>query len=97
MRCLKQHGFSETDCGGAGTIMTDSAIVYKSQGYYGDMVVVKVAVEDFSSFGFDFVYQIVNNNTGNEVARVKTGMAFFDYDKGRIAKVPEKFLEVFGE
>jgi hypothetical protein len=29
--------------------------------------------------------------SGREIARVKTGLAFFDYAKKRIAKMPERF------
>lgn len=95
LRCMKGVGFSELDCGGAGTIMTDSVIVYKNQGYYGDVVIVKVAVHEFSNLGCDFTYLITNKKTGKELARVKTGIVFYDYVEGKVCAVPEKFREVF--
>ena len=97
LRCMKTAGFSEIDCGGAGTIMTDSVIVYKNQGYYGDVVEVQVAVCEFTNLGCDFMYLITNKETGKEVARVKTGIVFYDYSKGRVVAVPEKFKNAFGD
>jgi acyl-CoA thioesterase FadM len=76
LRCMKDVGFSELDCGGAGTIMIDSMIVYKNQGFYGDTIEVEVAVTDFSKLGCDFYYLLKSKNNGNEIARVKTGMVF---------------------
>ena len=33
--------------------------------------------------------------TGKEVARAKTGVVFFDYEKRRIALTPKEFKEKF--
>jgi hypothetical protein len=33
----------------------------------------------------------IGKQGGREIARVKTGLAFFDYAKTRIAKMPERF------
>jgi len=95
LQCMKSAGFSELDCGGAGTIMTDSVIVYKNQGYYGDIVEVKVAVCEFSNLGCDFLYLISNKKTGEELARVKTGIVFYDYKFGQVVAVPESFKKAF--
>jgi acyl-CoA thioesterase FadM len=95
LRCMKDVGFSELDCGGAGTIMIDSMIVYKNQGFYGDTIEVEVAVTDFSKLGCDFYYLLKSKNNGNEIARVKTGMVFYDYKEGKVVPVPEKFKQTF--
>ena len=96
LRCMNDAGFSgELDCGGAGTIMTDSVIVYKKQGYYGDIVEVQVAVCDFSNLGCDFMYLITNKKTGEELARVKTGIVFYDYKIGKVVTVPDVFRKAF--
>ena len=95
LRCMKDVGFSELDCGGAGTIMIDSMIVYKNQGFYGDTIEVEVAVTDFSKLGCDFYYLLKSKNNGNEIARVKTGMVFYDYKVGKVVPIPEKFKQTF--
>jgi len=91
IRFLKNWGFSEVDTAGAGIIMFDAALQYKSQGYHGDILIFDVSVENFIKNGCDFVFRIINKTNGNEIARVKTGIAFFDYDKNKMVPVPEKF------
>lgn len=94
VRFLNKFGYSELDVEGFGIIMSDSAIVYKSESYYGDLLRIDVAIDDFSKFGFDFIYKISNNDTKKEIARAKTGIMFFDYEKKKMVEVPEKFKTV---
>ncbi len=74
--------------------MFDAALQYKSQGYHGDILIFYVAVENFIKNGCDFLFKITNKVNGKEIARAKTGIAFFDYQKNKIVAVPEKFKEL---
>ena len=97
LRFLKQHNFSELNAGGAGIIMVDAAVQYKAEGFYGDIILVEVAVTDITGVGCDFVYRCTNKNSGTEIAVVKTGIVFFDYDKKKVVSIPEKFISVLVE
>ncbi len=88
---LSSHGFSEKDAGGAGIIMVDAVVVYRSESFYGDILTVAVAVVDLTAAGCDFVFRLTNRATGKEVARAKTGIAFFDYRSHSVVPVPEAF------
>lgn len=88
---LKNWGYSEVDTEGAGIIMFDAAIQYKSQGYHADVLVFEVTVNNFIKTGCDFIFKITNKSTGKEIARAKTGIAFFDYKINKLVPVPEKF------
>ena len=88
---LKNWGYSEVDTEGAGIIMFDAAIQYKSQGYHGDVLVFDVTVDNFIKTGCDFFFRITNKSNGKEIARAKTGIAFFDYKVNKLVSVPEKF------
>ena len=94
LRFLKQHNFAELNAGGAGIIMVDAAIQYKTEGFYGDIILVEIAVTDITGVGCDFVYRCTNKNTGTVIAVVKTGIVFFDYDKKKVVSVPEKFKTI---
>lgn len=85
VRFLKHLGYSESDVEGNGTIMIDAAIQYKSEGFYGDELIVEIAVNDFSGIGCDFVFRITNKNTLKEIALVKTGIVFFNYKKEKLS------------
>ena len=94
---LKANGFSELDVDGAGVIMADSVVVYKSEAFYGEVMVVDVTVAEFSRGGCDFFYRLLDKDSGREVARAKTGIVFFDYQARKTVAVPRKFKALFGE
>ncbi|MCX8105731.1 MAG: thioesterase family protein [Ignavibacterium album] len=94
IRFLKQFGYSEIDIEGSSIIMTDAAVQYKSQGYYGDILIVELTVDDIQKVGCDFYYRAINKLSGKEVAVGKTGIAFFDYHKNKITSVPENFIKL---
>lgn len=94
IRFLNQFGYSEIDIDGSSIIMTDAAIQYKSQGYYGDILSVELNVDDFNKFGCDFFYRATNKLKGNVIAIGKTGIAFFDYKKNKLTSVPEIFVQL---
>jgi acyl-CoA thioesterase FadM len=93
IRFLKSLGFSEMNAGGAGIIMSDAAIVYKSQAFHGDIVEITVGSGDFTRTGCDLYYRLVNRQTRKEVALAKTGVVFFDYQKNQVTEMPEAVKE----
>ena len=97
LRFLKQHNFTELNAGGAGIIMVDAAVQYKAEGFYGDIIIVEIAVTEITGVGCDFVYRCTNKNTGTVIAIVKTGIVFYDYDRKKVVPVPEKFISVLTE
>jgi len=91
VRFLKNLDYSESDIEGNGIIMIDAGVQYKSEGFYGDILLIQIGVMDFSKIGCDFVYKISNPNSKKEIALAKTGIVFFDYKNKKIVSVPEKF------
>jgi acyl-CoA thioesterase FadM len=79
--------------GPVGLIISDAAVVYKSESFLGDVLTCKIATADFHKYGFDLLYLLVNRSTGKEVARGKTGIVCFDYQKRKIALMPNVLLE----
>ena len=95
VRFLAHYGLSELDICGAGIIMADSVIVYKSEAFPGELLELAVTVTDFNRYGCDFVYRVTEKTSGREVARAKTGIVFFDYQQRAIQKVPQPFRDLF--
>jgi acyl-CoA thioester hydrolase len=75
--------------GSIGQLISDAAVVYKAESFLGDELIMQIAVDDFNKYGFDLLYKMSNKATGKEVARGKTGIVCFDYDKRKVASVPE--------
>lgn len=70
-------------------------IVYKSEVVYGDKLKFEVTADDFNKYGYDFFYKITSTETEREVARAKTGIVFFDYEKRKMVEIPYKFRLIF--
>ncbi len=75
--------------GSVGQIIADAALQYKSESFLGDVLVISIAVADVTKVSFDMLYRIDNKNTGKEVARGKTGIVCFDYERRKVASIPE--------
>ena len=97
LQFLQSRGFSELDIDGCGLILTDAVIVYKSQGFHGDLLTIFAAVGDFNKYGCDFFYKVIRKSGGKEVARAKTGIVFFDYNRQKMVPVPAAFLNAFSK
>lgn len=91
VRFLNAYGFTELDIDGLGLVMTDLVVLYKAEGFYGEILTIEVAIQDFTKYGFDFVYRITNRETNTEVARAKTGVLIYDYEKRKVVGVPKRF------
>lgn len=94
IRFLNQFGFSEMDVAGVGIIMIDAVVNYMSQGFYGDVLIIELAVTELSRIGCDIVYRMTNKKSGEIIAVLKTGIAFYDYQQNKVTGVPSKFKEV---
>lgn len=95
MRVFNSLGLKERFENGEGLVISDAVIIYKSQGYYGDVLNIFMTPADPNKKGFDFLYKLVNKNTGVEVARAKTGIVFYNYEKNKVTDIPEKFKKIF--
>lgn len=82
----------ELNIGGLGIIVTDAAIEYKSEVFHNDILKIEVGIGDFNKYGCDLFYCVTNVLSGKEVAHAKTGIAFFNYEKRKIADIPMEFL-----
>jgi acyl-CoA thioesterase FadM len=95
VRFFTHYGFSELDVDGPGIVLSDVAIVYKSESFYGETMAVEIAVCDFTKYGCDLVYRLSEKETGRLVAVAKTGIVFMNYAERKVAPVPRKFKKLF--
>jgi acyl-CoA thioester hydrolase len=92
---LKQLGYGELDLAGVGVIMSDVAIEFKSELFYGDEVLASVAAGDLSRISFDLYYKL-EKRSGDKtilVAAAKTGMVCYDYGNKKVAAIPTEVVE----
>jgi acyl-CoA thioester hydrolase len=92
---LQYHAYKELDLGGVGLIMSDVAIEFKSEIFYGDIIKASVAASAFSRAGFAIFYKLEKTTDEKNiiVAAAKTGMVCYNYELKKIAQVPVGVME----
>jgi acyl-CoA thioester hydrolase len=88
---LRSFGYGEMNFEGAGMIMIDAGIEFRSELFYGDKLKAFVVATEFSRAGFNFYYKLMKDET--VVAVAKTGMVCYDYEKKKVVSVPAAAVE----
>ena len=93
MQWLASGNFSEMNIGGPGLIMSDLAVEYKAESFYGDILSVNIAVSEVQKISFEVYYEITVERSGKDfvIAKAKTGMVCYDYGAKKVAAMPEEF------
>ncbi len=86
---LAEYGWNEINCAGTGLIMTDAAVQYRGEAFAGDHLDIEVAAAEAARTGFRFFYRIIRRGDDVLIAVAETGMACFDYERRRVAALPE--------
>ncbi len=94
-RFFMDLGYSDLDVEGKGTIISDLAVVYKSQSFYGERLKFELGVGDFNKYGCDIFYRVTNAENQKLVLEAKTGIIFFDYEKNKVTTIPAGFMSHF--
>lgn len=92
MQFLQSLGYTEMNIAGVGMIMADAAIEFKSELFYGDIVIASVAAGEVSKIGFELFYRLEKETNDKKVlvAAAKTSMICYDYEKKKISSVPDE-------
>jgi acyl-CoA thioesterase FadM len=72
--------------------MSDVAIQFKSEIFYGERLIASVAAHEFSRSTFEVYYKLEKESDGKKtiVAMAKTGMVCYNYAAKKIAAIPEE-------
>lgn len=95
MQFLNSVGYTEMNCGGTGLIMTDAAIEFKKELFYGEVVSISVVAANFSKISFELLYKMEKQWEGKNVlvARAKTSMVCFDYTAKKMTALSPTVIE----
>jgi acyl-CoA thioester hydrolase len=95
VRYLQSFGYTEFNLEGSSLIMADAALIFKSEMYYGDELMISVQAVEFSRAGFDLIYKLEKKSNGQSLilaALAKTTMVCFDYKLKKLIALPETVL-----
>ncbi|MEP7166025.1 MAG: thioesterase family protein [Ferruginibacter sp.] len=93
---LKTIGYTELNVAGVGLIMSDLAIEYVNESFYGDDLQINIAAGDVTRVSFELFYtiQVTRDEKLILIAKAKTGMVCYDYVGKKVAAVPQKLKEL---
>ena len=91
---LASHKWTEMNCGGVGLIMGDTGIVYQNESFAGDKLIFEVAAAEPATCGFRIFNRITRYGDNKSIALVENGMICFDYQKRKIAKLPQEVRQI---
>ncbi len=88
---LGQYGFAENDIGGPGLILGDAHVYFKKEVFREDELKVNIHIEDLYSFSFVMHYTVMRDE--EEVMHGSTKLIAFDYDRRKVVKIPDTFVD----
>jgi acyl-CoA thioester hydrolase len=96
-RFLRSLGFANDGnlFQGIGYLVTDLAVIYKKQVFYGQVLKIEIAAADFQEKSFDFLYRVSESAGGTEVARAKTGHLLFNSQTQKVVPIMPDFQNKF--
>jgi acyl-CoA thioester hydrolase len=90
---LRSVGFrNEMEIDGVGLILCDAVVVFMHEAFYGDLLHIRLGVDEISKAQFELYYHVTNQN--KTIAKAKTTMASFSYTKRKITHLPESLRQV---
>lgn len=99
LQWLKQYNYSEINFAGAGLIMSDIAIEFKSESFYGDIVKVEVLIGEITRISFELYYRLSTKRNEKDIllALAKTGMITYNYENKKPVSIPATVKEVLAK
>jgi acyl-CoA thioester hydrolase len=96
LQWLQQQQYTELDIAGTGLIMSDLALEFKEEAFYGEEIAVTISAGEITKVSFELFYQLTTqrNNETVLVARAKTGMVCYDYIQRKVAPIPAPLLKM---
>ena len=93
---LRSHGLGELDVGGAGIILADAAVVYRAEGRLGMVLRAELGVGEVRTRSVELLHRFTDLATGQEIARVKTGLLCFDYAARKVVHLTPALRRALG-
>lgn len=96
MQWLKQYDYTELKIEGIGLIMSNLALEFKNESFYGDVIEVKLGAGEISRVGFELYYRLFakRNDENILLANAKTGMVCYDYEAKKVVTIPGKLKTI---
>jgi len=95
VRFFQSKNLNELNVFGLGIIMNEAQVQYINEGKYGATILLDLGIDIHSKLAFDIYYHL--HCAGASIAKVKTGLLFYDYANKKVKRIPEEFIKLFAE
>lgn len=92
IRFLNHYGYSELNIEGLGILVTNLAVNYLGEAFYGNKLIINMGLDEISRTSIDLVYHVIESEKNKDIAKALTTITFYDYQKRKVAKIPQAFL-----
>lgn len=87
IRFLKSFGAEEKNM-----IMVELHVEYLSEAFHGDILTISIHVDKLKSASCRFNSCVKELSSNRLIAKAAMTLAFFDYEKRKVIKIPESFI-----
>ncbi len=93
---LCSNNYSELNIEGTGVIMSDLAVEYAGESFYGDELQIDISAGELTKVSFELYYNIQTTRNEEQVliAKAKTGMVCYDYTAKKVVAVPDNLKKI---
>lgn len=81
----------------AGVIVANHTIVYQSEGFLGDEILIDVGIDFLTEHSFDIVIRTRKKGAERNMIVLRTGIVCFNYAKREIQTIPDIFYQKLKE
>jgi acyl-CoA thioester hydrolase len=96
---LQKYGYTELNIEGAGLILADLILEFKSESFYGDNIEIAIIAGEISKVSFELYYHLCTKRNEKNIvlALAKTGMVCYDYTAKKVIAIPEKLQAILAK
>ncbi|MCO5232772.1 MAG: thioesterase family protein [Chitinophagales bacterium] len=76
-----------------GIIVANHTIVYQSEGFLGDEILIEVGIDYLKECSFDMIIRCRKEGAQKNMVIIRTGIVCFNYEQREIVRVPNQFIE----
>jgi len=91
IRFLRSFNYIETDIEGVGFVVSDLAVQYKNEAFYGDRICIQIAIEKRNKRSCTLYYHLKNED--KTIAIMQTGITFYNFSERVSVSIPKAFIE----
>ncbi len=96
LQWLIKNNYTELNFAGTSLIMSEIAIEFKNESFYGDTINITIYVGEISRVSFELFYTLSTQRDSMDflLANAKTGMVCYNYETKKTVSIPDEIKKL---